>query len=95
MSLSSNPRPPEEVLFIPAAFWNSDGDDHPAEAMVVVEDATMIVFSRHDGTQLRLLLTELDALVVFVVKEVRRQEEESGEDDDEEDINLILRITGA
>ena len=71
---------PEQVMFLPACFWESEDDESPREAIITVEDALVVIFSRDDSLQLRLTVYEFKAVAEFVIQEIERQDEEENED---------------
>ena len=72
---------PEQVMFLPACFWESEDDESPREAIVTVEDALVVIFSRDDSLQLRLTVYEFKAVAEFVIQEIEHQEEEENEEE--------------
>lgn len=65
-----------ERLLLVSVFWESREDKDGEDATVHVEDGIVVYITRPDGLEVRLLITELEAVYHFALEQVHRREEE-------------------
>lgn len=62
-------------LLLVSVFWKSDEQETGEDAMVHVEDGVVIHITGPDYLEVRLLITELEAVYHFALEQIHRREE--------------------
>lgn len=65
-----------DKMFLVSVFWESREEEDGEDATVHVEDGIVVYITRYDGLEVRLLITELEAIYHFALEQVHRREEE-------------------
>jgi hypothetical protein len=65
-----------EKLFLISVFWENRDEEDGEDAIVHLEDGVVIHITRSDGLDVRLLITELEAVYYFALEQMHCREQE-------------------